>query len=142
MYLICPNLSLHRLIYLSLYECLIPGFVPTVKQTSSKSGLKEWHAEWQWEFVRMQQFLLKSLNHPQTRFFLFVILMFRTHLKETTSIDESFLRFVLDFFHFFLLNHSLLCFVGITFSGCWKRILQAGKMKHWVISLFCFSSLS
>ena len=87
--------------YLLLYECLIQGFVPIVKQTSSKSGLKDWHTEWQWEFVRMQQFLLKSLNHPQTRFFLFVILMFRTHLKETTSIDESFLRFVYDFFDFF-----------------------------------------
>jgi hypothetical protein len=88
-------------LYLLLDKSLVPGFVPTVKGTSSKSGLKEWHAEWQWEFVRMQQFLLKSLNHPQTRFFLFVILMFRTHLKETTSIDESFLRFVLDFFQFF-----------------------------------------
>ena len=82
----------------NLFKILTPGFVPSVKGTSSKSGLKEWHAEWQWEFVRMQQFLLKSLNHPQTRFFLFVILMYRTHLKETTSIDEAFLRFVPDFF--------------------------------------------
>ena len=66
-----------------------------IKEANSKSGLKEWHAEWRWEFVRMQHLLLKSLNHPQTRFFLFVILMFRTHLKETTSLDPSLLRYLI-----------------------------------------------
>ena len=83
---------------------LVPsGLTPTVKPTTSKSGLKEWHAEWQWEFVRMEHFLLRTLNHPQIRFFLFVILMFKTHLKETTGLDQSFLRFVPYFFNVSLL---------------------------------------
>lgn len=48
--------------------------------------------EWQWQFVKMEHYLLKSLNHPQTRFFLFVTLLFRTHLADSTGLDISFLR--------------------------------------------------
>lgn len=48
--------------------------------------------EWQWQFVKMEHHLLKSLNHPQTRFFLFVTLLFRSHLADSTGLDISFLR--------------------------------------------------
>ena len=72
---------------------LVPaGFAPHVKENYTASKFKEWTAEWNWEFIRMEHFLLKSFNHPQMRFFLFIMLMYQTHLKESTSLDPAFLR--------------------------------------------------
>ena len=73
---------------------LIPsGFIPPQKIKLHSS--KEWHYEWQWEFVRMEHLLLKTLNHPQMRFFLFITLMFRSHLSESTKLDFANLRYLL-----------------------------------------------
>ncbi len=70
---------------------LVPtGFAPYTRVKGS--GLKPWHMEWQWEFVQMEHYLMKSLNHPQSRFFLFIVLMFRTHIKEAAMLDFAILR--------------------------------------------------
>ena len=65
----------------------LPAKIKT--KTDAKAGLN-----WQWGFVRMEHLLLKSLTHPQMRFYLFIIIMFRTHLRDKTGLDMTILRYL------------------------------------------------
>ena len=94
-------------------------------QTSTKgkhkSELKNVGLDWHWGFVRMEHLLLKSLTHPQMRFYLFIVLIYRAHLKEETGLDMKILRYLYNNLQDLVSFKKCLIlrfFSDIYFSGC------------------------
>lgn len=77
---------------------LIPqGFLPALSssgpgQKPKKEVVQEHNLEWQWEFVKMEHKLHERLTHPQLRFLLFIMLLFKTHLQDSTSLEPDCFR--------------------------------------------------
>ena len=83
----------------------------------------------QLQFTKAEHILLRSLNHPKLRCFIFALVLFKTHIVKLETITEEHIRWsrwqvwVTRLFLFTKTTNFLGCFnpVFLNLLNCWSR---------------------